>query len=75
LKYGAAHTEFIKNSEDGEIYFLETSSRVGGASGNGRGCFKHQPWKEWAAIEDALVKGKIQLAKSKSLRWNSFDAI
>jgi biotin carboxylase len=32
LKYGAAHTEFIKNSEDGEIYFLETSSRVGGAS-------------------------------------------
>jgi hypothetical protein len=31
LKYGAAHTEFIKNSEDGEIYFLETSSRVGGA--------------------------------------------
>jgi biotin carboxylase len=26
LKHGAAHTEFIKSDEDGEIYFLETSS-------------------------------------------------
>src|SRR5690606_16926509 len=31
LKHGASHTEFIKNREDGQIYFLETASRVGGA--------------------------------------------
>lgn len=31
LQYSAAHTEFIKSSEDGSIYFLETASRVGGA--------------------------------------------
>ncbi|WP_321538365.1 ATP-grasp domain-containing protein [Flavobacterium piscinae] len=31
MKHGATHTEFIKCNEDGKIYFLETSSRVGGA--------------------------------------------
>jgi hypothetical protein len=37
-----AHTEFIKNDEDGEIYFLETSSRVGGLARYGGSCFKHK---------------------------------
>ncbi|SIQ72438.1 ATP-grasp domain-containing protein [Chryseobacterium sp. RU37D] len=56
---GATHTEFIRSREDGKYYFLETSSRVGGA---------HIPdlveassniniWREWARIEDALLKG------------------
>ncbi|MDQ1096392.1 MULTISPECIES: ATP-grasp domain-containing protein [Chryseobacterium] len=60
LKNGATHTEFIKGKEDGKWYFLETSSRVGGA---------HIPdlveaathiniWREWARIEDALLKNK-----------------
>ena len=58
LKNGATHTEFIKGKDDGKWYFLETSSRVGGA---------HIPdlveaathiniWREWARIEDALLK-------------------
>jgi biotin carboxylase len=57
---GATHTEFIRGKEDGKWYFLETSSRVGGA---------HIPdlveassniniWREWAKIEDALLKQK-----------------
>ncbi|WP_066434775.1 acetyl-CoA carboxylase biotin carboxylase subunit family protein [Chryseobacterium sp. CCH4-E10] len=60
LMHGATHTEFIKSNEDGKYYFLETSSRVGGA---------HIPdlveasssiniWREWARIEDALLKNK-----------------
>ncbi|WP_144282405.1 ATP-grasp domain-containing protein [Chryseobacterium echinoideorum] len=60
LQNGATHTEFIRSKENGKWYFLETSSRVGGA---------HIPdlveasssiniWREWAKIEDALLKGK-----------------
>lgn len=60
LKNGATHTEFIKGKDDRKWYFLETSSRVGGA---------HIPdlveaathisiWREWARIEDALLKNK-----------------
>lgn len=59
LKHGAAHSEYIKSAEDGKIYFLETSSRVGGAhlaemvaAASGINL-----WAEWAAIENALVKG------------------
>lgn len=59
LKHGAAHSEYIKCKEDGRIYFLETSSRVGGAhlaemvaAASGINL-----WAEWAAIENALVKG------------------
>lgn len=59
LMNGATHTEFIKSKEDGKYYFLETSSRVGGA---------HIPdlveassniniWREWAKIENALLRG------------------
>lgn len=59
LQYSASHTEFIKSNEDGKFYFLETSSRVGGAhiaemveASSGISL-----WKEWARIEDAKVKG------------------
>lgn len=59
LAYGATHTEFIRGKKDGKWYFLETSSRVGGA---------HIPdlveaatgvnlWREWAKIENAVLKG------------------
>lgn len=57
LNYGATHTEFILG-DNGEWYFLETSSRVGGA---------HIPelieasssiniWHEWAKIETSLLR-------------------
>ena len=60
LQNGATHTEFIRGKADGKWYFLETSSRVGGA---------HIPdlveassginiWREWAKIEDALLRNK-----------------
>jgi biotin carboxylase len=60
LMNGATHTEFIRSKDDGKYYFLETSSRVGGA---------HIPdlieasshiniWREWAKIEDALLREK-----------------
>lgn len=68
LKHGAAHSEYIKCKEDGRIYFLETSSRVGGAhlaemiaAASGINL-----WAEWAKIEDALVKEtKYKLPKIK----------
>jgi hypothetical protein len=60
LVNGATHTEFIRGKEDGKYYFLETSSRVGGA---------HIPdmveastginiWREWAKIENALINNE-----------------
>jgi hypothetical protein len=68
LKHGAAHTEFIKCTADGQIYFLETSSRVGGAhlAEMVAEASNINLWKEWAAIEDALAKEtKYTLPKIK----------
>jgi len=59
LKNGATHSEYIKG-QDGKYYFLETSSRVGGA---------HIPdlveaatginiWREWARLENVILKNK-----------------
>ncbi len=60
MLFSASHTEFIRAHEDGQYYFLETSSRVGGAhiaemveASSGINL-----WKEWAYIEDAKAKGK-----------------
>ena len=59
MKNGAAHTEFIKGREDGKVYFLETSSRVGGAhlAEMVDGATGINLWVEWAKIEDAISKG------------------
>ena len=59
MKDGATHTEFIKNREDGKIYFLETSSRVGGAhlAEMVEAATGINLWGEWAKIEDSLAKG------------------
>jgi biotin carboxylase len=53
LESGAAHAEFIKGEADGEFYFLEVASRVGGAymaetleAGSGVNL-----WREWARLE------------------------
>lgn len=60
MKHGATHTEFIKCNEDGKIYFLETSSRVGGAhlAEMVEAASGINLWGEWAKIEDALVRGE-----------------
>ncbi len=58
LKNGASHSEYIKNKADGQFYFLETSSRVGGAHlaemvevASGVNL-----WSEWAKIESAALQ-------------------
>ncbi len=53
LLRGVSHTEYIQGREDGKIYFLETSARVGGAHiadlvANATGI---NLWAEWAKIE------------------------
>lgn len=60
LRNGASHTEFIKSREDGEIYFLETASRVGGAhlAEMVEAATDINLWAEWAKIEDTVVKNK-----------------
>ncbi|MCH8523299.1 MAG: hypothetical protein LAT52_01995 [Balneolales bacterium] len=57
MQYSASHTEFIKSSDNGRFYFLETSSRVGGAhlatmieAASGVNL-----WWEWARIETAAA--------------------
>jgi hypothetical protein len=68
LKHGAAHSEYIKCTDNRKIYFLETSSRVGGAhiAEMVAEASNINLWKEWAAIEDALAKEiKYSLPKIK----------
>ena len=53
LLRGVSHTEFIEADEDGKLYFLETSARVGGANiadlVEAAAGINH--WREWAKIE------------------------
>jgi len=55
LVRGVSHSEFIRGREDGKLYFLETSARVGGAhivdlieTATGINL-----WAEWAKVETA----------------------
>lgn len=52
LRRGVSHTEFIR-SEEGEIYFLETSARVGGAhiADLVEVATGVNLWAEWAKVE------------------------
>jgi biotin carboxylase len=63
---GVSHTEFIRG-RDGELYFLETSARVGGAyivdvveAATGVNL-----WREWARIEIAGEYGTYQTPQSR----------
>ncbi|GJM31056.1 MAG: hypothetical protein DHS20C18_00570 [Saprospiraceae bacterium] len=58
MQFSASHTEFIRSLEDDKFYFLETSSRVGGAHvaemvemSSGISL-----WWEWARIETAMAQ-------------------
>lgn len=60
MQYSASHSEYIKTHETGEIVFLETSSRVGGAhlaemveASSGINL-----WYEWARLEAAVAAGE-----------------
>jgi biotin carboxylase len=52
---GVSHTEFIRGRDDGKIYFLETSARVGGAhiSDLVEAATGINLWAEWAKLEIA----------------------
>ncbi len=66
MKHSASHTEFIKARQDGKFYFLETSSRVGGAhiSDMIEVSAGINIWAEWAKIEVADALGeKYKLPK------------
>jgi hypothetical protein len=60
MQFGASHTEFIQSKATGELFFLETSSRVGGA--NLAEMVQYASgvnlWAEWAKIEVANLRGK-----------------
>jgi hypothetical protein len=60
LKHSASHTEVIRCHDDGKYYFLETSSRVGGAhlSEMVEASSGINLWKEWARMETAEAKGE-----------------
>lgn len=68
MQYSASHTEFIKSKEDGQFYFLETASRVGGAhlcemveASSGVNL-----WREWAKLESAVARDeKYKVPKVK----------
>lgn len=53
LARGCSHTEFLRAKEDGRIYFLETSYRVGGAglADMAEAATGLNLWEEWAAVE------------------------
>jgi hypothetical protein len=60
MRYSASHTEYIKCHEDGQYYFLETASRVGGAhlaemveASSGINL-----WYEWARLEVAMARNE-----------------
>ena len=67
LVQGISHTEFIRGSEDGKLYFLETSARVGGA--NIANLIEQSSginlWTEWAKIETSYLTGKYSVPKAK----------
>jgi hypothetical protein len=68
MKFSASHTEVIKCHEDGNYYFLETASRVGGAhlAEMVEASSNINLWKEWAKVETAVAeKKKYTLPKVK----------
>lgn len=58
MQFGASHTEFIQSKATGELFFLETSSRVGGANLAEMVYFASgiNLWSEWAKIESDTLK-------------------
>ena len=66
MQFGASHTEFIQSKATGKLFFLETSSRVGGANLAEMVDYASgvNLWGEWAKIEAAnLRKGAYKLPK------------
>ena len=58
MRRGATHTEYIRAQTDGQLYFLETAARVGGANIAEAVEFATgiNLWGEWARIETANLR-------------------
>ena len=58
MRYSASHSEYIRGDHDGELYFLETASRVGGAhiSEMVEAASGVNLWREWAKLEVAVAR-------------------
>lgn len=58
MRDSASHTEFIKSKDTEEYFFLETSSRVGGANlaEMVEAASGINLWSEWAKLENAALK-------------------
>jgi biotin carboxylase len=67
LLRGVSHTEFIRGHGDGEIYFLETSARVGGAhiADLLEAATGLNMWAEWAKVEIAGGKTPYQVSATR----------
>lgn len=71
MLHGASHTEYIKSYENDQYYFLETSSRVGGAhiAEMVEAASGINLWTEWAHIETALLENTTyQLPTKENLQ-------
>jgi len=69
MQFGASHTEFIRSKATGELFFLETSSRVGGANLAEMVAYASgiNLWSEWAKIEsDTLHKATYTLPETSN---------
>lgn len=66
LKQGISHSEFIE-AENGELYFLETSARVGGANLSTlvEAASGINLWREWAKMEVLRGTGDYKLPEVK----------
>jgi biotin carboxylase len=68
LRKGVTHAEFIKSEADGNFYFLEIASRVGGAyiAESLEAASGVNLWREWARLELAEDSTKaVELAKPR----------
>jgi len=68
LLRGVSHTEFIEADEDGKLYFLETSARVGGAhiADLVEAASGINLWREWAKIEIKRGVGDYEYPEVKN---------
>ena len=66
LPFGVTHIEYIRSQEDGKLYFLEASARVG--AGMIEEMVEAETglnlWVEWARLEIAQFQGPYRLPKT-----------
>ncbi len=60
MQHSASHSEYIRSQDSGEYYFLETSSRVGGAhiAEMVEAASGINLWREWAMLETRQLLGE-----------------